>query len=189
MRTLWYTESQIFFLMICPWKHEEFNLKSRILQENWRFYQYWPKRPISSRNTNLTIRDSSLNTSWPCPYSSPNITIFFLQLHGRKSGKRPNQNAHKTQSQFQDKKYLTKRNVYCPTLQPNCLLDHSKICDQKKNWNKMYSQILTENDQPETLAQAVDQVLSLFLTNKDRQTFFPPFLRQGGYRHTRFSCV
>ena len=35
----------------------------------------------------------------------------------------------------------------------------------------MYSQILTENDQPETLVQAVDQVLSLFLNNNDRQTF------------------
>ena len=40
----------------------------------------------------------------------------------------------------------------------------------------MYSQILTENDQPETLVQTVDQVLFLFSKNNDRQTF-PPFFR------------
>merc|ERR1711971_1378257 len=79
----------------------------------------------------------------------------------------------------QDKKYLTKRNVYYPILEPDCQMHHSKICEKKKTWHKMYSQILTiltENDQPETLVQAIDQVLSLFLTNNDRQTF-PPFFK------------
>ena len=116
-------------------------------------------------------------------------SFFFLQFVGRNSGKNLNLNASQAQLTNQDKKYLTKRNVYCPTLQPDCLMDHSKICYQKKTCHKMYSKILTENDQPETLVQGVDQVLSSFLTNNDRQTLFPSFLRQEGYRHTRFSCV
>ena len=57
--------------MICPWKLEEITLKSRILQEIWSFFlsipAWLPKKPISSRITNLTILDSSLNTSWPRP--------------------------------------------------------------------------------------------------------------------------
>ena len=117
--------------------------------------------------------------------TSPNKTFFYLQLYGMNSGKILFLNAKQAKSTNRDKKYLTKRNVYCPILEPDCQMDHSKICYQKKTWHKMYSQILTENDQPETLVQTVDQVLFLFIKNNDRQRF-PPFFKTGGIQTFQF---